>query len=182
MASAPEVSQMTIGELATFTASLLEAISRQPDAEKLRPAVEESLSGECVQCGIRVSGRDLLKVAEGETENDSRLERLRSGYCARNGCDSHFYRVTRAPHPRFEWPKLLNPAKEIVDSKAEAERVEITLARSARRHRNILRTAAIIGALIVVFVLRQIYMGGTIPFIREPEEFKVDRGVATDGR
>src|SRR4051812_28217659 len=81
MATATEVSQMTIGELVEFTASLLEAIRLKPDAEKLRPAVEESLNGECVQCGIRVTGRELLKLGEGNNESDPKLERLKSGYC-----------------------------------------------------------------------------------------------------
>jgi hypothetical protein len=182
MATAIEVSQMTIGELAEFTAGLTEALRLRADAEKLRPAVEESLSAECVQCAIRVNGGDLLKLGEGDTENNSKLERLKSGYCARNGCDSLFYRVTRAPHPQIDWPKLLHPAQEIVQTKTETGKAQPTLARMARRHRNILRTAAIIAALLVIVIVRQFYMGGAIPFIREPEAFQVDRGVSNDGR
>ena len=181
MATGTEVLQMTIRELAEFAGTLREAIARQPDSEKLRPAVEDALSGECVQCSIRVSGIDLLKLPVVE-EVDPKLERIRSGYCARNGCDSNFYRVICSSHPGVDWNKLLNREREITQAKVEEQKVEVDLARTARRHRNILRTATIIGALLLVIVLRQIYVGGRIPYIREPEQFKVDRGVSTDGR
>jgi hypothetical protein len=182
MATATEVSQMSIGELREFTASLTQALRARPDAEKLRPVVEESLSAECVQCAIRVNGPELLKLGEGNTENDSKLDRLKSGYCARNGCDSHFYRVTQAADPQIDWPKLLHPAQEITQTETEPEKARVPLVRMARRHRNILRIAVIVGALLLVVILRQIYMGGAIPFIREPEAFRVDRGVSNDGR
>jgi hypothetical protein len=35
-----------------------------------------------------------------------------------------------------------------------------------------------IAGLLIVFVIRQIYLGGSIPFIREAEDFRVDRGAA----
>jgi hypothetical protein len=182
MATETEVLQMTIRELAEFTRNLGEEVAHQPNAEKLRPAVEESLSGECVQCSIRVTGSELLKISNEETAADTKLERLRSGYCARNGCDSNFYRVMCAPHPLVDWPKLLHREREITQTKVEEQKVKVDLARTARRYRNLLRTATIIGVLFVVIILRQIYVGGSIPFVREPEAFKVDRGVATDGR
>lgn len=172
---------MTIRELTEFSAGLSEAIRAKADADKFRPVVEEALSGECVQCGIRVTGAELLKLGEGNAANDPKVERLKSGYCARNGCDSHFYRVTRASHPQIDWPKLIAPAQEIVQTKTEAEQAEADLTKMARRHRNILRTAVIVGVFFLVVILRQIYFGGSIPFIREPEAFKVDRGVASDG-
>jgi hypothetical protein len=181
MATGPEVLQMTIRELADFAGSLREAITRQPEPEKLRHAVEDALSGECVNCSIRVSGTDLLKLPVPE-EVDPKLERIRSGYCARNGCDSNFYRVTCSTHSQIDWPKLLNREREITQAKAEEQKSDVDLARTARRHRNILRTATALGVLFLVIILRQIYMGGTIPFVREPEEFKVDRGAAVDGR
>src|SRR5688572_16421702 len=111
MAAATESSQMTIRELADFITHLDEAIARQPEPDKFRTAVVEALSAECVQCSISVPGSDLQKLPRPEF-SDPKLDRLRSGYCARNGCDSNFYRVIRAPHPQIDWPKLLNPARE----------------------------------------------------------------------
>jgi hypothetical protein len=174
----PETSQMTIRELADFSSSLTQSLARIPDSDKLRPALDEALSAECVQCQIKLTGADLLKFGAGETETDPKLERLKTGYCARNGCDSHYYRVHCAPHPQLDWPKILNPAQEIVTAATESERVAKKLARLQRHHKNILRTATAIGVLLLVLILRQIYIGGTIPFIREPENFKVDRGAA----
>jgi hypothetical protein len=173
----PETSQMTIRELADFSSSLLQSIAALPDANKLRPALHQALSAECVQCQIKLTGADLLKFGAGET-GDTKLERLRNGYCARNGCDSLYYRVHCAPHPQLDWPNILNPAQEITTAATESERAAKKIVQIQRHHRNILRTATAIGVLVLVFILRQIYMGGTIPFIREPEHFKVDRGAA----
>ena len=42
------------------------------------PEASKALGAECVQCGIRLSGSELLKF-EGETSDDARVERLRDG-------------------------------------------------------------------------------------------------------
>src|SRR5688572_8698514 len=102
-------SQMTTKELVEFGRSLARTVARYKEADRLRAAVDQALSGECVQCGIRLTGWEILQFGE-EVSTDARVERLRTGYCARNGCESLFYRVTCAAHPDFDWPELLNPA------------------------------------------------------------------------
>src|SRR5688500_16037766 len=135
-----EVSQMTIKEVAEFGRSLAQTISTQPEADRLRAAIDQALSAECVQCGIRLSGSELLKFAE-DTSDDSRVERLRIGYCARNGCDSLFYRVTCAPHPQIDWPGLLDPTHELTaDERAAAEALTKKQARLKIRNKALLRT------------------------------------------
>ena len=173
-----EVSQMTIKELAEFSRSLAQTISKQPEADRVRAAIDTALSAECVQCGIRLSGSELLKFEE-ESSDDARVERLRVGYCARNGCESLFYRVTCAPHPQINWPGLLNPAHELTaDEKAAAIALDRKRAIAKLRNRTFVRVGIAVAALLIVFVIRQIYLGGSIPFVREAEDFKVDRGVA----
>jgi hypothetical protein len=173
-----EVSQMTIKELAEFSRNLARTIAAKPDPDRIRAAIDTALSAECIQCGIRLSGSELLKF-EGETSDDSRVERLRSGYCARNGCDSLFYRVTCAPHPELNWPTLLDPAHELTaEEKTAAEALKKKQAHAKLRNKTLIRAAIAVAALLIVFVIRQIYMGGAIPFIREPEDFRVDREVS----
>src|SRR5687767_12138410 len=94
-----QTSQVTIKDLADFGQSLAATVARQPEPDRLRAAIDQALSAECVQCAIRLSGSEVLKFAE-ETSDDARVERLRVGYCARNGCESLFYRITCAPHPQ----------------------------------------------------------------------------------
>ena len=176
-----ETSQMTLGELADFSASLETTLSAGPETEKLRPALREALSAECVQCGIRLTGPDILSFPA--EENDPRYERLRTGYCARSGCDSRFYRVTCAPHPQLNWPVLLSPAQDLTDErKADEFHTENRAAVAKRRNSALLRTAAVIAVLLILMLVRHIQMGGTIPFVREPEDFKVDHNNNLDAR
>jgi hypothetical protein len=173
-----EVSQMTIKEVAEFSRSLAQTISKQPEPDRLRAAIDQALTAECVQCGIRLSGSELLKFEE-ETSDDSRVERLRIGYCARNGCASLFYRVMYAPHPQLDWPALLNPTFELsAEERVAAEILAKKRAASRARNKTLFRAGVAVAVLLIVFAIRQIYMGGSIPFIRQPENFKVDQEVA----
>jgi hypothetical protein len=176
-----ESSQMTIAELADFSASLQTTVSATPETEKLRPALHDALSAECVQCGIRLSGEDILNFPA--VENEPRYERLRAGYCARAGCDARFYRVTCAPHPHLNWPVLLSPAQDLT-AQREADEFHSEKRAASRQwqKKNILRLGLIVGVLLVVLLMRHIQMGGTIPFVREPENFRVDKNPNLDGR
>lgn len=173
-----EVSQLSIKELPEFGRSLAQSVSKQPEPDRLRAAIDQALSAECVQCGIRLSGSELLKFEE-ESSDDARVERLRIGYCARNGCESLFYRVTCAPHPQVNWPALLNPAQELsAEERAGAEARAKKQDAARKRNKALIRTAVALVILFIVFAIRQVYMGGSIPFIRQPEDFKVDRTAA----
>src|SRR3954468_19591782 len=99
-----QTTQMTIKDLADFGRSLAATVSQQPEPDRLRAAMDQALAAECVQCGIRLSGSEVLKFAD-DPSDDPRVERLRVGYCARNGCASLFYNVICAPHPEINWPR-----------------------------------------------------------------------------
>jgi hypothetical protein len=173
-----QVSQMTIKEMVDFSRGLALTISRQPQPDKLRAAIDQALNAECVQCKIRLSGSELLKFAE-ETSDDERVERLRVGYCARNGCESLFYKVICAPHPDVNWPALLNPTYELTaEEKAAAQFAKRRLSWEKLGKKAMVRVAIGLTILVIVFLARQLYLGGSIPFVREPEDFRVDRQVA----
>lgn len=168
-------SQMTIKELVEFGRSLSQTVAKEKEPDRLRAAVDQALSAECVQCGIRLTGWEVLQFGE-EASSDARVERLRSGYCARNGCESLFYRVTCAAHAEINWPALLNPTQTLTDAeRAALEELGKKKARAKLLNRTLLRAGIAVAALLIVFVIRQIWVGGTIPFIREPEDFQVDR-------
>src|ERR1041385_381254 len=166
-----QVSQMTIKELADFSRRVAQTVSKQPEPDRVRAALDQAWSAECVQCGIRLSGSELLKFQE-EISDDQRVERLRIGYCARNGCESLFYRVTCAPHPNINWPGLLNPAYELsVDEKDTAESAATKSKFVRWRNKAGVRVALAVAVLLIVFLIRQIYLGGAIPFVRQAEDF-----------
>jgi hypothetical protein len=138
-----------------------------------------TLSGECVQCGIRVRAEELLALSEpiGTGKVDPRVERLRQGYCARKGCDSYYYRLMFAHHPNIDWARLLTETESEHDEQARhaaAERAENRLARRAARWRSAGRALLGVSFVLVLLVIRQWYLGGRIPLLREPENFQVD--------
>jgi hypothetical protein len=69
-----------------------------------------ALSGECVQCGIRITGEELIELSQPAktAESDPKIARLRQDYCARNHCDSYYYRLTFRTHPDLDWTRLLD--------------------------------------------------------------------------
>lgn len=169
--------QMSIKDMREFIHNLGGVIDASPEAPKLRAAVCEALHADCVQCAIRLNGADLLSLND-EANRDPRLERLRIGYCSRNGCDCHYYAVTTVPHADLRWPALVTPGDVLHSMQTDevevgGSRVRIPLKDRVRPY--IRRTAIAVAALLLAFVIRQYYMGGSIPFIRQPEEFRVDR-------
>lgn len=166
-----QTSQVALRELPQLAASLRQAIARMPAPEKTRAAVEAALSAHCVQCAIPLTGPDLLALPESP---DPRLERIRQGYCARNGCDCHFYNVTRAPHPDLDWAKLLSETNASVEAQAALAAAQSQWNRKQQRKVKAIRIGIAVAALAAAYVARQLYLGGRIPFLREPETFQVD--------
>lgn len=174
------VREEPIVAISRVAASLL----RTPAEEQ--EAVASGFHAECVQCGIGLGGDDLLKLAA-PTDGvaaDPRIQRLRLGYCARNGCDSHFYRLSLTPVPGVDWFALLagtsGPAaeeKEPIEDPATAMRRVEFLARVKQLGARALLALALVGVLLA---FRHWRRGGTIPLVREPENFVVDPWPATN--
>jgi len=174
-----ETFDLTVKELPDFAGSL-NLVLQIPEHAKLREPVETALSAECVQCGLRLNGADLLRFGAGQGNDDPRFERLRVGYCGRNGCDCLFYRVIGAAHPEIDWPKLIHPAHTISEEEKGAARREAAKAAAKIRWKmRALRIGAAVVALLIVLIVRQFWVGGSIPFVRQPENFKVDRVIDT---
>src|SRR5262245_46217894 len=93
----PEV-QLRIEELASIHTALARAFGEAGiGGTRLEGLFKEQVKAECLGCGIIVSGEDLghITVVLGEPPTvDNKLDRLRLGYCARNGCSSRYYRLT----------------------------------------------------------------------------------------
>lgn len=154
------------------------------------PRLRDAISAQCVQCGIRLTGDELLALAEATEDAEGtraasrppappnpKVARLRLGYCARSGCDSCYYRVTFEPRPGLDWTKLLPGAELEVTTTAPAEdpgHAERQAAFRSSVRRTAGKAALALGVLIVLLVARHWYQGGTIPYLREPEKFDVE--------
>ena len=165
--------QENLLKLRVFCQALFEAAQRAGmKAEEVSAAFRASLSAECVHCGQQVSGEELLALAHPATEDlTTKVNRLRLGDCARQGCESYFYRVTFQPQPSMDWSKLIHEAEALEPQLAQA---------SSGRPKPGLglwipnKVLVALAGLVLLLFLRQWYMGGRIPFIREPEKFRVD--------
>lgn len=174
------VRQEPIGVLASLGGILVRGnVDLGVDRTAAEAAVREGVAAECVLCGMRLSGPEILDLAgpAGAPGDSPKLARLRLGYCARNGCDSHYYRITFLPRPGIAWARLL-PEGELRPADPEPEMDEAQLERQALHRialRRMLRRGAL-GGLAIAFLLlaRHWYQGGTIPVIREGEKFRVD--------
>ncbi|MBL9134787.1 MAG: hypothetical protein JNK85_02915 [Verrucomicrobiales bacterium] len=143
--------------------------------------LKDALEAECEVCGMRVTGEDLARLAKPvpNLPESPKVARLRLGYCARQGCDSYYYRLRFQPVSSVDWTVLLDgtgdsavaptPPREV---EQPSDRLKAAAMDSVRR---VLPRIAIgvlvIGALLFVRHWRR---GGTVPLIREPEKFQVE--------
>ena len=177
--------QQHLLHLEDFCRGLGRALSRTGLTPAQVQAVwQSSVRAECVLCGIRVSGEELFALAQPPSAlyGTVKLGRLRLGDCARHGCDSFYYRLIFQNYPRLNWPRLL--------AEAEAFQPEQPSPRQRRRFAFRLpalpdfgeysgfarRGLVVLAAILFLLVARQWYRGGSLPLVRQPENFHVDPG------
>jgi len=171
--------------LVDFTSDLAAAVQRQKNGKAdLDIAASELFFSECTVCNLRVSGEELLKVGEPDTsEASAPVKRMRLGYCAHVGCEAYVYRLSFRNGAGVDWPaafehirELTEARKQVANGGAEEERRKQAVARRKLVGRILLG----IGIVLILLAIRQWYMGGTIPFIREPEKFRVGTSPASE--
>ena len=142
---------------------------------------DSSITAECTQCRIQVSGKELFEVGSDPVVGQHagpKIARMRLGDCARQGCDSMYYNLTLQPYPRVDWPAIIAQAATREFEESGVVTVKSARSRLPRIHitPKTARTMAVaVGAVLVLFVARQYYYGGRIPLLREPEHFRVDQ-------
>ncbi len=149
------------------------------DQPRTAEAFRVAVSAECVTCGIRVSGQELFALSRPPSPELSGIKtgRLRRGYCAREGCDSFYYRLSFQPYCQIDWAKILSGV-----ASSPSEKCALQSSRGARKaiawpriHLQVPRAAwLVVGGIVALWLLHQWYIGGRIPLVREPEKFHVD--------
>jgi len=98
----------SLGDLVTVLAPVLGPATA--GGAVLERLFAETIEAECVICGIRLVGTDLIAASLGSdapTAGSSlELARLRLGYCARKTCKSSYYVVRFAPWPNIDWREV----------------------------------------------------------------------------
>lgn len=155
--------------LAAFCRALAEALRRAGvEQDGVFVVFHESVAAECLQCGAHVPGEELFVLSQPEADSDMNtdLRRLRLGYCAKAGCNSLQYRLSFGTRENLNWHSCLTQADRFLRrGKAIGRTSRIEAAR---------RLLILLVVVALLFLLRQLYYGGRIPLIREPEEFRVD--------
>ena len=155
---------------------LLADVARTND--EARKAVCEAVSAECIQCSINISGTELLELADPGVQNpNAKVQRLRQGYCARQGCNAYFYRVKFLPHASVDWPNVLSPLdapKEGHQSNTVQAIEKVITSKRIQDREYMIRACIALSVLGFVLLAWHWYRGGSVPIIREPEKFKVD--------
>lgn len=171
--------QEQIKGLVDFTSDLAAAVRHQNNGEQ-KPDVtmSELVSAECAVCNLRVSGAELLKVGEPaeSPEVSSAVKRLRLGYCAHPGCESHFYRISFFNRAGVDWQAVFAHMAVLAEARKMATvvgSVEKQRELQAFRRKLAGRILLGVGVIVILLMIRQWYYGGTIPLIREPEKFRV---------
>src|SRR5436189_2139430 len=78
------------------------------EAAKARELLANSLSAECISCGIQIRGADLIFILEPAKQNENaKIDRLRFGYCARKGCDSYYLKFLLQSSSKLNWNQVL---------------------------------------------------------------------------
>jgi hypothetical protein len=77
----------------------------------------------CAGCGLPVTGAELGELTvPGEEDRDRalppKLERLRLGFCPRNGCEARFFNVEITGPGRFDRGQVLARTRDILDGKS----------------------------------------------------------------
>jgi hypothetical protein len=135
------------------------------------------VSGECPRCGIWIAGDELHALAQPPNAELAtvKIGRMRLGYCARAGCESpecslHFWQ-----QEGIDWSAILILAEDFENEAAGPQKAPSMDLRAFAK--NVapfaVRFAGAVGCILMLFVARQLYQGGRIPFFREPENFQL---------
>jgi len=136
-----------------------------------------AVSAECLGCGILVSGEELFALAFSPSPERStaKIGRLRLGDCARQGCQACYYRLAFLAQ-ELDWPALLGKVDARLRPQPEAQSTQRfwKMGWALPSAALWLRVGVALVVIAVLVLVRQWHQGGRIPWIREPQNFRVD--------
>jgi len=181
---APLQRQIGLGLFQPFARNLAQALSAAGVTPRDTAAdCATHLSAKCVVCEARVDGRELAALIQGEElPATSPLKRLPQGYCVNEGCKSSYYEFTFLPHPLVDWSTVgtaepILPVTPLADTNWQAAALRAGWRRVADAFT--WRFAVGLAVLLTLWVWRQWWTGGSIPFFREAKTYSSE-GSASD--
>lgn len=166
-----QTSKVRADSLVRYYGSLARALLESGlSGARLNETLSQCLRVECIQCHIQVSVEELQQLAVSDTpsgELHPKLQRLRLGYCARQGCDSYFYEVHLENHPEVDSEVVARKADDLLAaSKARADQ--------EREQRKPRRLAIYTGLGLVILIALAWLVHGRLPFTAKPHKYEID--------
>jgi len=164
--------------LELFCCALQQALAAAYASADLERFWRLYVSAECPVCGIQICGDELRSLAFPPSAElaSAKIGRMRLGDCARRGCGAWHYSVHLWNPGEIDWASLMAAAataeRAIGTSRNAPGPYWLTLLGSTASYAT--RVAAILAAVFVLWLARELYLGGRIPYLREPEKFKTD--------
>jgi len=178
--SGSQVVQVRIDALPACYQAILEALAvAELPADEITDVFKHYVVAECLQCGTRVTGDELGQLALGnqpQPDENQKLSRLRTGYCARSGCESYYYRLILTDHPKVDWAELARSLANVAAAPATTpapQKHSATLA-TWLQHPQARRVLAGIAILLALLVARHFMTGGRLPFVHKKPVYVVD--------
>lgn len=164
--------------LASFCRTLERALAARYAPADLPRLWRLFVSAECPECGIWISGDELHALTQPPCAEvaSAKTGRMRLGDCARRGCNAAHYLVHLWNQEGIDWAELLLLADTFPSENAAAGRSgwKGWLPVLGRFKGYVVRGLALLAFVVLSLLARQFYQGGRIPFLREPEEFRVE--------
>lgn len=173
--------QVPLVRLERVCRSLEQALAATYAAPDLSIIWRRHVSADCPGCGILVCGEELRALAFPPCPElaSVKLGRLRLGDCARAGCNSWHYDLHLWRQEGIDWPTLLTAAENLARPSHPSPRSSWLPGVRAFLAGYVPRLSAICCLLMALWLARQLYQGGRIPFFREPEEFRIETPVSS---
>lgn len=176
--------RVPIPDLARAHAALAQSLGESGvGGVELERLFTSGVTAGCVACGLSVTGRDLgdLALHDGEEPDrrlSERLERLRLGYCPRQGCESRFFRLDITAPGRFDRERVLGRTRILIQGES-GPRLGLRLASplSSETTRRLRRVAGIgIATLFIAFIAYRLafFRSQPIPFIQPTSPYTID--------
>lgn len=162
---------------AAFARGLVTALRQVPGLDVLA-ALRSGVRATCPQCGLRLLGEEVLALGGTEAPQPDispKLHRLSQGFCGRQGCESLFHEYTFEPVAGVDWDLILAGLAGAPET-GEADAVIAAAGGSPPRPRvrTRMRVALGVGLVLVLLLVRHLMTGGTIPLLREADQFNAD--------